>query len=113
METISVRKLDHSNLHVDCDYGIAAELKEFFSFFVPGYRFMPAFKRRVWDGKIRLYDANSGELPAGLYPQLKVFVDTRGYNLKNLCALYCCTPSQITTYPCSMQKTRQKGKLTS
>ena len=82
METISVRKLDHSNLHVDCDYGIAAELKEFFSFYVPGYRFMPAFKRRVWDGKIRLYDANSGELPGGLYPQLKVFADTRNYKLK-------------------------------
>ena len=49
METISVRKLTHANLHIDCDYAIAAELKEFFSFFVPGYRYMPAFKRRVWD----------------------------------------------------------------
>ena len=83
METISVRKLNHYNLHVDCDYGIAAELKEFFSFFVPGYRFMPAFKRRVWDGKIRLYDANSGELPAGLYPQLTIFAKTRNYGLKH------------------------------
>ena len=83
METISVRKLNHSDLHVDCDYGIAVELKEFFSFFVPGYRFMPAFKRRVWDGKIRLYDANSGFLPAGLYPQLTAFAKTRNYGLKN------------------------------
>ena len=99
METISVRKLDHSNLHVDCDYGIAAELKEFFSFFVPGYRFMPAFKRRVWDGKIRLYDANSGELPAGLYPQLKVFVDTRGYNLKNLRTKYGLATDENTINP--------------
>jgi len=99
METISVRKLDHSNLHVDCDYGIAAELKEFFSFFVPGYRFMPAFKRRVWDGKIRLYDANTGELPAGLYPQLKVFVDTRGYNLKNLRTKYGLATDENTINP--------------
>jgi superfamily II DNA or RNA helicase len=88
METISVRKLDHSNLHVDCDYGIAAEIKEFFSFYVPGYRFMPAFKRRVWDGKIRLYDTNSGELPGGLYPQLKVFADTRNYKLKEIRTKY-------------------------
>ena len=88
METISVRKLDHSNLHVDCDYGIAAELKEFFSFYVPGYRFMPAFKRRVWDGKIRLYDVNSGELPGGLYPQLKVFAETRNYKLKEIRTKY-------------------------
>ena len=82
METIRVRKLNHSNLHIECDYGIAAELKEFFSFFVPGYRFMPAFKRRIWDGRIRLFDANSGELPAGLHPQLQVFCKTRGYGLK-------------------------------
>ena len=34
METISVRKLTHANLHIDCDYAIAAELKEFFSFFM-------------------------------------------------------------------------------
>ena len=88
METISVRKLDHSNLHVDCEYGIAVELKEFFSFYVPGYRFMPAFKRRVWDGKIRLYDTNSGELPGGLYPQLKVFADTRNYKLKEIRTKY-------------------------
>ena len=99
MEIISVRKLDHSNLHVDCDYGIAAELKEFFSFYVPGYRFMPAFKRRVWDGKIRLYDANSGELPAGLYPQLKVFAKTRGYNLKNIRTKYGLTTDENNVSP--------------
>lgn len=41
---------------------------------------MPAFKRRVWDGKIRLFDANTGELPAGLIHHLIKFIETRGYN---------------------------------
>lgn len=83
METIRVRKLDHSNLHVDCDSGIAQELNEFFSFFVPGYRFMPAYKNKVWDGKIRLYSRATGELPAGLYHHLVQFARSRGYEMED------------------------------
>lgn len=82
METIRVRKLNHANLHIDCSYGPAEELKEFFSFFVPGYKFMPAFKKRVWDGKIRLFDVKTGELPAGLIYHLVKFIDTRGYKIE-------------------------------
>ena len=29
METIRIRKLNHANLHIDCDWGVAEELKEF------------------------------------------------------------------------------------
>ena len=76
METIRIRKLNHANLHVQCDWGQAAEIKEFFSFYVPGYKFMPAFKRRIWDGKIRLFDSNTGELPAGLIHHLVKFIET-------------------------------------
>ena len=79
MEKILVRKLNHANLHVQCDSGTAQELREFFSFYVPGYRFMPAYKNRMWDGKIRLYDAKTGELPAGLFYHLHKFSKSRGY----------------------------------
>jgi len=82
MEAIRIRKLNHANLHIECDYGQATELKEFFSFFVPGYKFMPAFRRRVWDGKIRLFDMNTGELPAGLVYHLIQFCKTRGYDVE-------------------------------
>jgi superfamily II DNA or RNA helicase len=81
METIRVRKLTHANLHVECNSGIAAELREYFSFYVPGYKFMPAFKNRMWDGKIRLFDSNSGELPAGLFFHLQEFCKQRAYML--------------------------------
>ena len=83
METIRVRKLTHANLHVECDSGTAAELREFFSFYVPGYKFMPAYRNRLWDGKIRLFDAISGELPAGLYFHLVEFCKKRGYLLNS------------------------------
>ena len=79
METIRVRKLNHANLHIQCDSGIAQELNEFFSFYVPGYKYMPAFRNRMWDGKIRLFTIMSGELPAGLYQHLLQFAEQRDY----------------------------------
>ena len=79
METIRVRKLNHANLHIQCDSGTAQELNEFFSFYVPGYKFMPAFRNRMWDGKIRLFTVMSGELPAGLYEHLLQFAEQRDY----------------------------------
>lgn len=69
-------------MHVGCDYGIANELSDFFSFFVPGYKYMPAYKNRVWDGKIRLFNVQSMELPVGLYPFLKEFCKPRDYTLE-------------------------------
>lgn len=88
METVRIRKLNEANLHIECDYGCAQELNEFFSFFVPGHKFMPAFKRRVWDGKIRLFDTRSGELPAGLIYHLIKFFETRGYNFEPVRTAY-------------------------
>ena len=79
METIRVRKLNHANLHLQCDSGTAQELNEFFSFYVPGYKYMPAFRNRMWDGKIRLFTVMSGELPAGLYEHLLQFAEQRDY----------------------------------
>jgi len=81
METIRVRKLNHATLHVECDRGIGAELREFFSFFVPGYKFMPAYRNRLWDGKIRLYNQITGEISAGLFPQILSFAESREYNI--------------------------------
>src|SRR5210317_626482 len=81
METIRVRKLNHSVLRIECDFGQAQELSEFFSFFVPGYKFMPAFRNKLWDGKIRLFNNMTGELPAGLYLHLLKFIEQRGYEL--------------------------------
>ncbi len=82
METIRVWKLNHATLKIDCDSGIAAELREFFSFYVPGYKFIPSYRNRLWDGKIRLFNAQNHELPAGLFFHLMIFCKDRGYLAK-------------------------------
>lgn len=73
---------DYSMMIVDCDRGMGAELSEFFSFFVPGYKFMPAYKNRIWDGKIRLFNSMTNELNAGLFIYLYNFCKDRGYPLE-------------------------------
>ena len=40
---------------------------------------MPAYKNRVWDGKIRLFDVRTNELPVGLFPFLEEFAKPRNY----------------------------------
>lgn len=68
-------------MYVDCEGGFAYELSDYFSFYVPGYRYMPAYKNKVWDGKIKLFNRMTGELNAGLYVYLVKFCQERGYTL--------------------------------
>jgi len=68
-------------MNIDCSRGIAQELSEYFSFYVPGYKFMPAYKNKVWDGKIRLFNSMTGELGAGLYSYLLKFAAERSYTV--------------------------------
>lgn len=84
MDIIKVKKKNHAFLHVDCDPGVANELCDFFTFYVPGYKFMPAYKNKAWDGKIRLYDTRKKELYAGLWRYLKEFaaVEGRDYRIE-------------------------------
>jgi superfamily II DNA or RNA helicase len=57
------------------------ELTEHFCFFVPGYKFMPAYRNKFWDGKIRLFDTRKKTLYVGLYKYLKQFAVERGYEV--------------------------------
>ena len=82
VDKLVITKQNESVLQIKCDPSIAEELKEFFSFYVPGYKFMPAYKNRMWDGKIRLYDARKKTLYGGLYNYLAEFCELRDYTLK-------------------------------
>ena len=49
------------------------ELTEFFTFEVPGAKFMPMYRNRMWDGKIRLFSPVTGEIYVGLLQYIKNF----------------------------------------
>jgi len=78
LEKIRIGLISHSNLQVECERSIAYELIDYFSFYVPGYKYMPAYKNRVWDGKIKIFNQN-GQLPTGLYQHLLYFCKQNNY----------------------------------
>ena len=80
--TITVGLKDHSMMLVDCEAHQLPELREYFSFYVPGYKFMPMYKSRKWDGKVRLFNQVTRELNTGLYEHLKKFCQDRMYPLQ-------------------------------
>ena len=67
---------------ITCEPGIAYELNEYFTFEVPGAKFMPAVRNKFWDGKIRLYSAMNGLLYAGLNDKVEEFARKRQYEIE-------------------------------
>jgi len=84
MSDIVITKNDEVDIIVKSnDSGIVMELSEFFTFYVPGYKFVPSYRNKLWDGKIRLYDTRNYTLPSGLLYHLERFAHERGYRIKN------------------------------
>lgn len=82
MTKLVVSKAGEAYIKVFCDPSEAYELREYFTFDVPGAKFMPSFKAKVWDGKIRLYNPLTGLLYAGLLKYVEKFCQEREYELE-------------------------------
>lgn len=67
---IEIQSLNESFVFLNTEKHIIRELSEHFTFFVDGYKFMPAYKMGTWDGTIKLLDVNKRVLPKGLVPKL-------------------------------------------
>ena len=67
----TIEKKNEVYLTVDTERSTARALSDFFTFEVPGAKFMPAYRNRIWDGKIRLFSPATGELYVGLLPYLE------------------------------------------
>ena len=79
---IFIKSNNEVHIKIESNRGIAQELSDHFSFYVPGYRFMPAFKSRSWDGKIRLFDLNKLTIYKGLINEVRKFAESRNYKLE-------------------------------
>jgi superfamily II DNA or RNA helicase len=82
VEIIKVTKLNEVYNKIECEPGIGYELNDFFTFEVPGAKFMPAYKNKVWDGKIRLYNLMTSTLYGGLLPYVEDFCEKRKYRIE-------------------------------
>lgn len=79
MDVVRVTRYNETYDRIVCDPGIGQEINQYFTFDVPGAKFMPAVRNKVWDGKIRIYKMVHGLLYCGLRSKLEVFCRERNY----------------------------------
>ena len=79
---VTITKVNEVHIRVDCERSIAQEISDHFTFLVPGHTFIPAYRKRLWDGKIRLYNVMNRMLYYGLLKHLCKFLYLREYTVK-------------------------------
>jgi len=83
MSYIKIHKIDETSIRVvSGDSGALQELSEHFTFYAEGYKFMPMYRNKMWDGKVRLFDSRTGRLPYGLLFEVLKFADDRKYAIE-------------------------------
>lgn len=79
MEKVYIEKLNEVHVRVHTEPGIMMEMSEYYTFEVPGAKFMPSYRNKMWDGRIRLLNSMSGVIYAGLTKNIQDFCKQRGY----------------------------------
>lgn len=74
-----IRQKDAVNLKLDCEKSLAKELSQYFTFYVPNYQYTPAYKKKIWDGQIRLFNLYSRTIYVGLLDYITKFCEDRKY----------------------------------
>lgn len=83
MADIILSPLNHSHMYVWCSEAIERELSDEFSFIVPGAQYMQAYKRRHWDGKIRMFNRATKTIYVGLAAKIIAWAKKRQYHVEN------------------------------
>ena len=85
---ITIEKIDEVHVRVYSDPSIEKELSDFFSFPVPGARFTPQYRARIWDGIQRMYDSMRKTLYVGLVHYIYDFAESHGYEVEVVSPLH-------------------------
>lgn len=80
MVSIKLIDQDATRFKIDTDPGTMQELREHFTFVVPGSEFHPSVRNGYWDGKIRLIDGRTKTLYSGLSEEVRRFAKEMDYD---------------------------------
>jgi superfamily II DNA or RNA helicase len=81
---IEIYFLNHSKVKLRFNSeGIARELSEHFTFEAPNFQYHPSYKKRFWDGKIRLFDSRTSTIGAGLVKRIIAWANDNNYTVIN------------------------------
>tara|TARA_R110002074_G_scaffold7751_8_gene32755 strand:- start:9062 stop:10495 length:1434 start_codon:yes stop_codon:yes gene_type:complete len=79
---IQLKYANELHIKVECEPAYAQELSDYFTFDVPGAKFMPAVRKGHWDGKIRLFNSVTRTIYAGLTNYIVDFCHAREYSVE-------------------------------
>ena len=79
MSHLVISKKNEVYLQVKSEPHVYYELSDYFTFDVPGAKFMPQYRNKYWDGKIRLFSNHNGEIYVGLLDKLIRFCEDHEY----------------------------------
>lgn len=78
--SVELRSINEVYVKVNTTPDILYELRDHFTFKVPGYQFTPQYKSRMWDGNIRLLDSRTNTIYRGLSEHIEKFCASRDYD---------------------------------
>ena len=80
MANLVIKKKNEVYLQIECDAHIGHELQDEFTFDVPGAKFMPQYRSKYWDGKIRLFNLQKRQIYVGLLDKIVQFCRRYDYD---------------------------------
>ena len=95
MSHLIISKKNEVYLKVEAEPHVYYELADQFTFEVPGAKFMPTYQKKYWDGKIRLFNTQSGEVYIGLLDRIVQFCKDHGYTYEFVENKYYGTPFEV------------------
>ncbi len=95
MTHLVITKKNEVLLRVQAEPHVYYELADQFTFDVPGAKFSPAYKKKFWDGKIRLFNTQTGEIYVGLLDRIVQFSKDHGYTYEFVDNKHYGTPFEV------------------
>jgi len=95
MSHLKILKKNEVYLQIDAEPHVYYELADQFTFEVPGAKFSPAYKKKFWDGKIRLLNTQTGEIYVGLLDRVIQFCKDHEYTYEFVDNKYFGLPFEI------------------
>ena len=95
MVELQIEKKNEVYLRIKADPHVYQELSDHFTFEVPGAKFMPQYRSKYWDGKIRLFSTHTGEIYVGLLDKIISFCKNYNYDYKFLDNKFFGTPFEV------------------
>ena len=92
---VVIGKKNEVFLEVQAEPHVYQELSDYFTFDVEGAKFMPQYRNKYWDGKIRLFSTSNGQIYVGLLDKIIAFCDRHDYTYEFTHNEYYGTPFEV------------------